>query len=253
MSSPLGKVIREARRREKLSQASLSELAGISKRQLAAIENGANTSVRVVTRLAEVLQLKEIPLGPSAARPAYPSAFDPRVAGRRASAAESLILEAAAAVGHLRSAIAGDQKQSGESIADRPLEASSEGAVAVPLLAEMIAGRPLRYTSEWIEIDRFRVESGEAVIRVRSRKGTAEGIGEGDLLIVELRPDSTAATGELVIVLIEGNAYLGRWWNKRGRRLLRGPRTGRTLREIGPGEAAIIFGAVTDVLVRGRS
>src|SRR5258706_330212 len=43
-------------------------------------------------------------------------------------------------------------------------------------------------------------------------------IEDGDLLVTENRPKGRAASGELVIAKIGNLAYVGRWWQKHGRR-----------------------------------
>jgi hypothetical protein len=69
-------------------------------------------------------------------------------------------------------------------------------------------------------------------------------INAGDLLIVERREASQAATGETVIVFVEERAFIGHWWIKHGERAVLDdglvPLTGD-----GPMQ---IFGAVTVIL-----
>src|SRR5687768_14704187 len=59
----LGETIREARIRKGLTQARLAKMAGVSRRHLAALEKGANVSVSILQRVANVLELTEIQLG----------------------------------------------------------------------------------------------------------------------------------------------------------------------------------------------
>src|ERR1700754_4564845 len=59
----LGETVRAARIRKNLTQARLAKLAGVSRRHLAALEKGANVSVSILQRVANVLELTEIPLG----------------------------------------------------------------------------------------------------------------------------------------------------------------------------------------------
>ncbi|HYI13251.1 MAG TPA: hypothetical protein VEK57_29665 [Thermoanaerobaculia bacterium] len=78
---------------------------------------------------------------------------------------------------------------------------------------DFIEGEPVQLPSEL-------VEGHELVLRV-VRKGVAGWhVRTGDLLTVELRPGGKAATGELVLVRLGETAWLGRWWNKGGRRAL---------------------------------
>src|SRR5947208_9005494 len=60
----LGETIRSERIKEGLTQAKLARLAGVSRRHLAALEKGANVSVLVVKKVASVLDLTDINLGP---------------------------------------------------------------------------------------------------------------------------------------------------------------------------------------------
>src|SRR5213076_780012 len=60
----LGDVVRETRIKKGLTQAKLARLAGVSRRHLAALEKGANVSVLVLKKVASVLDLTEINLGP---------------------------------------------------------------------------------------------------------------------------------------------------------------------------------------------
>src|SRR3954454_1462707 len=60
----LGQTIRSARIKKGLTQAKLARLAGVSRRHLAALEKGANVSVLVLKKVASVLDLTDIDLGP---------------------------------------------------------------------------------------------------------------------------------------------------------------------------------------------
>src|SRR6185503_10693081 len=60
----LGDTVRETRIKKNLTQAKLARLAGVSRRHLAALEKGANVSVLVLKKVASVLDLTEINLGP---------------------------------------------------------------------------------------------------------------------------------------------------------------------------------------------
>src|SRR5947209_2974724 len=60
----LGETVRNTRIKKGLTQAKLARLAGVSRRHLAALEKGANVSVLVLKKVASVLDLTEIDLGP---------------------------------------------------------------------------------------------------------------------------------------------------------------------------------------------
>lgn len=255
MSSELGRAIREARQRQRYSQARLSKIVGISRRQLAAIESGANTSTRVVELIATALHLEEVPLGSLTARVPQPFPVHPRVLIDRTVEAERSVREAAAALHHVWSTLQSFERLSGgDSIADHPLAEPQPGTVTMPLLAEIAPGGSLTYMEklELVAVESMRVDDGEALIRIRGKKAAREGLSEGDILVVEFRPAGNAATGEVVIALADEEAVIGRWWNKRGRRALRGLRTDRVVREIRRGEPVMIVASVTDIVRRAR-
>src|SRR5262245_4847037 len=60
----LGETVRSTRIKKGLTQAKLARMAGVSRRHLAALEKGANVSVLVVKKVASVLDLTDINLGP---------------------------------------------------------------------------------------------------------------------------------------------------------------------------------------------
>ncbi|MBV9492773.1 MAG: hypothetical protein JOZ54_00900, partial [Acidobacteria bacterium] len=64
------------------------------------------------------------------------------------------------------------------------------------------------------------IEKGEILFRVRGDDLVDEGIADGDLLIVQLRPKGRAATGELAIGRLGKATYVGRWWQKNDRKAL---------------------------------
>ena len=64
------------------------------------------------------------------------------------------------------------------------------------------------------------VEPGEIVFRARRDNMRDQGIEDGDLLVVEIRPPGRASTGELVIGRIGRIVFVGRWWQKHGQKAL---------------------------------
>lgn len=247
-------MIREARRRQQFSQTRLAAIAGISRRQLASIESGANTSVRVLHRLAEVLRLEQIAIGSSTMFTTNVAGLDPRLLLDRTAAAANSIREAGVALQEVTTAISLEGVHVQDRIADRPVEdASVDGQIDVPLLAELRPGSPLHFSAivELVRLPRSEIQAGEAVIRFRGKTLAREGIADRDLLIVEMRPSGNAATGELVIAIIAGSADIGRWWNKNSIRALRGRRTDTVSRRIGAHEPVLIFAAVTAIVRRG--
>lgn len=76
-----------------------------------------------------------------------------------------------------------------------------------------------RSAGEPVMLPQSTIDAGDLVFRARSDIH-AVGIDAGDLLIVEPRSRGHAATAELVIVTVDDRAFIGHWWNKRGRRAL---------------------------------
>jgi SOS-response transcriptional repressor LexA len=96
---------------------------------------------------------------------------------------------------------------------------------------------------ERVLVPTSKIEVGEAVYRAKADIPDMY-IKAGDLLIVERREPSQAATGETVIVLVEDRAFIGHWWAKRGERAL----LARGLALITEDKTMQILGAVTVIL-----
>lgn len=232
----LGETVHEARIRKNLTQARLAKLAGVSRRHLAALEKGANVSVSILQRVATVLELTEIQIGDlslhssEAARGINMPLLTDTIREARAEAerAQAILARAESLLGG-----SGGPRVT----AEFPLMPVRhiEGA-RIPV-ADILRERP-----EWTEIEiageirhgdaidetkkekvavpRALVEQGEIVFRARGDAMKDQGISDGDLLVVELRPRGRAATGELVIVRIGKQVFVGRWWQKHGRKAL---------------------------------
>ncbi len=72
MFEPLCHVIRLRRLQRNLTQERLAKLAGVSRRQLSLIEEGRNTSLLFLMKIAKVLELTELPVGDLRLRAAQP-------------------------------------------------------------------------------------------------------------------------------------------------------------------------------------
>ena len=72
MFEPLCHVIRLRRLQRNLTQERLAKLAGVSRRQLSLIEEGRNTSLLFLTKIAKVLELTELPVGDLRLRASQP-------------------------------------------------------------------------------------------------------------------------------------------------------------------------------------
>jgi HTH-type transcriptional regulator/antitoxin HipB len=255
----LGDTVREARIRKGLTQARLAKLAGVSRRHLAALEKGANVSVGILQRVAGVLELTEIPLGDLSLRATdkdrgvnMPLLTDTiREARVEAERAQAILARAENLLGADPMLAGAIHEMTFPRMPVRRLEPSRVAAgdvlrerpdwVEVETAGEIRHGEPiLEDRKETVHVPRNVVESGEIVFRARGDAMRDQGIDDGDLLVVELRPRGRAATGELVIGRIGKGVYVGRWWQKHGQKALMSNglsevtvgRSGRSLRVV---------------------
>jgi transcriptional regulator with XRE-family HTH domain len=236
----LGDTVREARIKKGLTQARLAKLAGVSRRHLAALEKGANVSVNILQRVAAVLDLNEIHLADLSLRSGdrertsvnMPLLTDTiREALAEAERAQLILARAE----HL---LANDGL-SGEHVVEMKFPRLPVRRVESQPAA---AGDALRERPDWVEIEtsgeirhgeavdekskervalpKSVVEQGEIVFRARGDNLRDQGIEDGDLLVVEIRPRGRASSGELVIGRIGRIVFVGRWWQKHGQKAL---------------------------------
>ena len=117
----------------------------------------------------------------------------------------------------------------------------STGDDFMRVCATFTHGYPLDFREgELVHLPPELVEGHELVIRVVRKGVTGWNVQRGDLLTVEQRPGGKAATGELVLAAVGRAVYLGRWWNKRGRRALLDVR----MQPVIEGPGVKVFGAV---------
>jgi HTH-type transcriptional regulator/antitoxin HipB len=233
----LGETIREARIRKGLTQARLAKMAGVSRRHLAALEKGANVSVSILQRVAAVLELTEIQLGPLSLRATdLPKVNVPlltdaiREARADAERANAILARAEGILGGSPDAI----PRVGMAFPRMPIRHVELPAHATPDLlrerpdlfeietsGEIRQGLPVNEaTREKVTLPRTLVEDGEIVFRFRGDGLADQGIADGDLLVVENRPRGRASNGELVIGRIGKQVWIGRWWQKHGQKAL---------------------------------
>jgi transcriptional regulator with XRE-family HTH domain len=239
----LGETVRSTRIKRGLTQARLARLADVSRRHLAALEKGANVSINVLQKVAAVLDLAEINLGeltvqtPHSASNAVnmPLLADTiREAHADAFRAQSLLTRAEA----LLDSNGDGQAKSGGLVAHFPTMpplridlrrrrggigavADKSGPAGVPIAGEIRQGEAVvELSGETAPLPPTVVEKGEVVFRARGDKMREQGIEDGDLLVVELRPTGRAATGELVIGKVGELLYVGRWWQKHGQKAI---------------------------------
>ena len=238
----LGDAVREARIRKGLTQARLAKLAGVSRRHLAALEKGANVSISILQRVASVLEMTEINIGGLALHSGngdrsavnMPLLSDTiREAALEAVRAQQTLARAADLLGF-------NPADAGPDHIELSFPRMPVRRVEPPLPPRpgMVCDRPpdwpqvetageIRHGGVVDEVRREKVfvppslvEKGEIVFRARGDNMRDQGIEDGDLLVVELRPRGRAATGELVIGRIGRIVYVGRWWQKHGQKAL---------------------------------
>jgi transcriptional regulator with XRE-family HTH domain len=233
----LGDTVREARIRKGLTQARLAKLAGVSRRHLAALEKGANVSINILQRVANVLELNEIQLGDLSLRSADPERVNVplltdtiREALVEAERAHATLSRARTILGVNGPANGGmetsfprmpirrlepPQPINGDTLRERP------DVVEIETAGEIRHGAAIdEMRKEKVGLPKSLVEEGEIVFRARGDAMRGQGIEDGDLLVVEPRPRGRAATGELVIGKIGRQVFVGRWWQKHGQKAL---------------------------------
>lgn len=232
----IGDAVREARTTKGLTQARLARLAGVSRRHLAALEKGANVSINILQRVAGVLELTHIQLGglvlhssPTEGAVNVPLLTDTiREARAEADRAQATLARAETLLGLT------DEKKISARFPSLPVRNVKPGAaspgdrvheraewIRVETAGELRHGHDVDESrKETVSLPASLIEPGEIVFRARGDEMGGEGIADGDLLIVELRPRGRAATGELVIVRVDDQVFVGRWWQKHGRKAL---------------------------------
>jgi len=112
----------------------------------------------------------------------------------------------------------------------------------VQLEGSIAQGSPIDTASagELVAIPADLMAAGDLVFRA-STDLAALGISDGEYLIVEPRRRGRAKTGELVIALVRGIAFIGRWWMKKGRRAVMDEK----MSALAEGKEVRVFGAIT--------
>lgn len=233
----LGDSIRAARVKKNLTQANLARKAGVSRRHLAALEKGANVSVNVLKKVASVLGLTEIDLGDLSLVAAAPPAahldlslLTETIQEARSEAvrAQALLARAEGLLGEDDGAKAFFPRMVARVLDVTPRKAGSAAvaderdAAQIAVAAEVRQGMPPKELrgDDLVTLPATMVDKGEIVFRARGTNMREVGIEDGDLLIIELRPRGRAATGELVIGRVGEDVYIGRWWQKHGKKSL---------------------------------
>jgi transcriptional regulator with XRE-family HTH domain len=234
----LGDVVRETRIKKGLTQAKLARLAGVSRRHLAALEKGANVSVLVLKKVASVLDLTHIELGGLELRADAPVSNGVNVAivadAIREARSDARRTEAILARAE---GLLGNGKQDGKNVVSRfpriPIRRVHLGAATSAMLkerhdwaevktaGELCQGEAVdEKKTEMVLVPAAMIEKGEIVFRARGNGFGDLGIEDGDLLIVQLRQKGRASTGELAVGKVADKVFIGRWWQKHGRKAL---------------------------------
>jgi repressor LexA len=125
-------------------------------------------------------------------------------------------------------------------------------AVRVPLLGRVAAGTPIEAVEmrETVFLPEDLLGRGETfALRVQGDSMVGDGILDGDLLVVESRPE--ADNGATVVALVNGNATVKRFYRERGRIRLE-PANERVAPIIARASEVEIRGVVIAVLRRYR-
>jgi repressor LexA len=126
------------------------------------------------------------------------------------------------------------------------------GAAPVPLLGRVAAGRPIEpvEVAETVSLPEDLLGRGETfALRVVGDSMIGDGILDGDVVIVETRPD--APNGSTVVALVGGDATVKRFYRRRGRIHLV-PANERVEPIVAPPEDVQIRGVVIGLLRRYR-
>lgn len=105
------------------------------------------------------------------------------------------------------------------------------------------------FAGQHVAIPADKIDEGDVVFRAAGWNLRGFGIERDDILVVETRPEGQAATGELVLVMIESKAFVGRWWTKHGRRDL----LDDVLSLIADDERLQVIGAITVIIRTTRN
>lgn len=212
----VGDVIRSAREAKGLSQRGLAALARVSEKQIYNVEDGANTSIDFLSKLATILDIREIPIAPtvrlhsSAPAVIFHAGLEivdvsPRMVGKRIEAIIS----------------AGPNGWSGQNG-----DGGGDG--------------------EMVMLPAYACGPEDFLVRARGESLLDEGIGDGDVLVV--RRMDTATPGELVIAWLNDGLVIKRFVRREGKRFLESAERSWLPLEIKPTDVFEIHGIIRIVL-----
>jgi len=128
------------------------------------------------------------------------------------------------------------------------------GAAAyLPLVGEVPAG-PLRHASEeveeWLPVPVRWGGEGRFLLRVSGDSMVGDGIRDGDLVVVDPRPD--ARDGEVVVALVDGEATVKRLRRRQGAVELEASNPAYPTLRVKKGEAEVLLAGKVVSLLRDR-
>ena len=129
------------------------------------------------------------------------------------------------------------------------LQQLAQKPVRLPLVGLVAAGTPIEPIGQHEDIDippSMRGRGEMFALRVKGLSMRDEGILPGDLIVVQKQ--ATAENGQTVVVLVDGEATLKKWYRKRDRIELHPANETMTPIIVGPHQECRIEGIVTGVI-----
>ncbi len=124
-----------------------------------------------------------------------------------------------------------------------------QDAVAVPIVGTVRAGMPETAYEDiegYYPVERMQLKGGAFFLRVRGDSMINDAIVEGDLALI--RPQETAANGDIVVAMIEGEATLKRFYRERDHIRLQPRNPNMDPLIIPAGEQVVIVGKVIRIV-----
>jgi repressor LexA len=128
------------------------------------------------------------------------------------------------------------------------IDPRTEPMTALPLLGRVSAGQPLEAIEdpEWVEVPECLAERAQFALRVRGDSMTDDQIEDGDLILIA--PQASAANGEIVVALINGEAATLKRFYRDGAAVRLQPANAAMAPLQFPAAAVQLVGIVTGVL-----
>ena len=123
-----------------------------------------------------------------------------------------------------------------------------EPMTALPLMGRVSAGQPLEAIEDpdWVQVPERLTQRAQFALRVRGDSMTEDQINDGDLILIA--PQASAANGEVVVALIDGEAATVKRLYREAHHLRLQPAHAEMAPLRVPAEAVQLIGVVTAVL-----